>query len=988
MASSGRSFSPIFIAVFVVGAAISSALFYLAWNWEWQEMKGGFERIMDGRRASLQREMDQHFEIIANLRGLFNASTTVTADELRIFLAPSFERHSDVVSIGWAGRDDAGSGVGMDRFTVRLAEPSVDVEGVDLQAGADLEFRKRLAMAVDSGEIIAIPQKNLKFSAKQGRGQSVFWVVAAVYAGYPQSVAARRASLNGIVFGIYRLDGVFHEALVHAGLGDEKIVTLLEVKRLSGGRETLSRHQPDEESQADQRMEYVADFSVGDRNWTLRGNPTTEYIDVHRSFQPYGILLAGLFSAGLLAGYIVVLVEQKAKITRIVELRTSELQASETKMRAVMSTVGSGIIVINAEKQILSFNRAAEEIFGFTSDEVAGRNVNILMPEPYRSRHDRLIDSHLHGGIAAEKICREVSGQRKNGEIFPIELLVNEMNHEGNRFYVGALTDITVRKEAEAALVAARDEAQSANRAKSAFLANMSHEIRTPMNAIIGMADLLLETKLSEEQSRYVQTFQAAGENLLVIINDILDLSKVEAGKMELDEVAFDLVDVLEKNADALSFNAHEKRLELACRIHPSTRRSLIGDPVRLRQILTNLAGNAIKFTQQGEVVIEVAETGEENGKVDLRFCVSDTGIGIPPEKQTYIFDSFSQADASITRSYGGTGLGLAICRHLVEMMGGRIWVESEEGQGSRFYFTVRLKIGVMGADDAPPQLGELAGTKVLVVDDNRTNRMILREELTAWGAYVAEAESGTAGMRMLREAAANGAPFGLLLLDYQMPGLDGLEVVEAIRHDDELPHAAVIILTSAGDVALFRRRAVELGIAACLTKPVRRAELRYEIAVVLGGKSTKYPPSGAVERPAVEQGEIGMSILLVEDNEDNRNLILAYLGKTNHEITVAENGAVAVDIFQSGHFDLVLMDMQMPVMDGYKATRTIRKWEASQQRSETAIVALTAYAMAEDAAKSREAGCDWHLTKPIKKKELLRFMREVQEAITHGCPN
>ncbi|MDH3393980.1 MAG: ATP-binding protein, partial [Desulfobulbaceae bacterium] len=793
-------------------------------------------------------------------------------------------------------------------YPILLAEPGNGQEYIGVDLGSNPDLIQVLADSRDSGSILASPSMDLA----QGNGGketlTAFWIIAPIYDGNPQTIAARRDHLRGFAFGVYGIEGIFKESISHAGAEDEEIVSYLEDYSSQMEGRFLYRHQPREDSKADLRMQYEAYFEFGGRKWEMHGLPTAEYISSHRSFQPYGILLAGLFSTGVLASYLVVQNNQKAEISTIVELRTEALRESEAKIRAILATVASGIVVIDENKIILSFNQAAEKIFGYVPAEVIGKNVKMLMPDSYSRHHDDYVDNYLRtGNRKIIGIGRDVVGRRKDSTTFPLDLAVNEMRHGDRRMFVGVLTDITARKKAEEALVTAKEAAEEASRSKSVFLANMSHEIRTPMNAIIGMADLLMETRLDDEQSRYVQTFQSAGENLLVIINDILDLSKVEAGKMELDEVAFDLVEVLEKNTDALAFKAHEKGLEFVCRVHPGTWTALIGDPIRLRQILTNLAGNSIKFTSNGEVVIEVfeKERSPDESVVELQFCVSDTGIGIPAEKIGQIFESFTQADTSTTRNYGGTGLGLTISQRLVEMMGGRIWVESKQEQGSRFFFTVRLKTTEETPESVPAEEVNFHGVRVLVVDDNATNRLILREELGSWGAVVSEAESGISGLQKLHHAVQDGIPFGLLLLDNQMPGMDGLEVVRKIKESPDLQALKVMILTSSGDVTLSGQRAEELGIEACLSKPVRRTELRNEIAVAMGMQAARKGrvASNSVSPPPVGQA---MSILLVEDNEDNRNLIVAYLNKTVHRLEVAEDGAVAVEKFMAGQFDLV----------------------------------------------------------------------------------
>jgi len=652
------------------------------------------------------------------------------------------------------------------------------------------------------------------------------------------------------------------------------------------------------------------------------------------------------------------------------------LRESEEKLRTIIDNSNDGISIIQKGK-FLYVNPKHIEIFGYdNADELIGKPANgyTVHPDDTEKLQDRF--RRRERGESVPGVF-EFKGIRKNGDIIYVEISSATTSYLGeNSVAIAFVRDITERKKTEMALIDARLQAEEATRLKSEFLANMSHEIRTPMNGIIGMTELALETQLTDKQRGYLEMIKTSADSLLALINDILDYSKIESKKIELEEVDFDLRITMEKAMDILSLKAEEKKLELIYHLQPDVPTALSGDPGRLRQIIINLVGNAIKFTEKGEVLIRVEKREADDKSVLLHFSVSDTGIGIPENMIKTIFDSFRQADGSITRRYGGTGLGLSISKKLAEMMGGSIWAESEPMKGSTFHFTGRFGLSDIATTKAPKFNGDsISGARVLIVDDNATNRLVLREMISSWGLISAEAKDGKEALIRLREGAETGQPYRLVLMDLMMPEMDGFELSKSIKDSPLGENIVIILLTSLGrkgDSAICK----EVGISGYLIKPIKQSELLDMILMSLGHTPEKEPQ--VITRYTIQEAKMRLHILLAEDNLVNQRLAMELLQGRGHYVILARNGREAVEALEKEYFDLVLMDVQMPEMDGLEATGIIRQKEKVEELPHIPIVAMTAHAMKGDHERCIEAGMDGYVSKPINAKELFEVIEKI----------
>ncbi|MBI2978627.1 MAG: response regulator, partial [Rhodospirillales bacterium] len=655
-----------------------------------------------------------------------------------------------------------------------------------------------------------------------------------------------------------------------------------------------------------------------------------------------------------------------ALIAAIMDRRaeTAEMRRAQTEgfLQSVIDESADGILTMDADRNITTCNPAAARLFGRAADAVIGKSLADLI----------LDDARVGTGSNGKANYRKADARHENGSVCPIEYVLTKMTYGGEHLYVCQIRDISLHQEIEKTLRLAKEEAERASRAKSEFLATMSHEIRTPMNGVLGMTGLLLDTDLSSQQREFAKAIQESGDHLLILLNDILDFSKIEAGRLELEIMDFDLAEVVDSVLYLFSTRVHAKEIELATFIEPDVPRQLRGDSSRLRQILHNLVSNAVKFTESGGVSVTVSVEAAATEGVDLRFSVVDTGIGIPKPQQSRLFQRFYQGDASTTRRYEGTGLGLAIARHLTEMMGGAIGVDSAPGRGSTFWFTVGLAHAAAPIPDNRFALVKgLRGRKILVVDDNAVNRLMLGAQLRSFGMRPTVVSDAEAAMAALDRAIDIDKPFDAALIDHFMPDVDGVELGRRIRaRTNDFP--LKLILCSSSGLNSIEVRARGFRFDAHIAKPASQTVLMERLAALWLPSTAPQTTPAEVETAAgpVRGGGSSLRVLVVEDNAINRRVAVAVLESAGYRVDVASNGLEAVEAVHARPYDVVLMDVQMPEMDGLEATRRIRSRPPDGTR--IPIIGVTASAMHGDREKCLDAGMDDYIAKPINLRELL----------------
>ena len=928
----------------------------------------------------------QHTSDLASLLHSYATRPSLITELETGSASPATSLSAQLVSLGESGDGFSGA------FIADLQGNLIDVQPADpALIGMNFAFRdwyKGLLASggpyVSSAFQTALPGHPLVIAVAdyiRGSGGHPLAMIVAIYS---------LDSLHAFSTNIARAQGVSllvtdqAGTLLSAGGGHGLVSVIgdLRVQRARAGQTGLLNYAPSRPSGGRGPKELSAYSPVAGSGWTVTASlPDRVAFAGVVTVRDTVLAITALLVLFVLAGAaVMVRVDRRRRQSEMqVQHRDRQLaRMVESTDEAFLSTDASGVVI--------AWNSCAEALFGWPASEALGRRYGDLLVPSVKEGEPRVGATPLDAGTDHGPMDGRIELTLLHRDGHEMQVEVGMWARDDGEGFSGFVHDISERVRATAEMEAGRDQALAASRLKSEFLANMSHEIRTPMNGVVGMSGLLLETDLDHEQRDFAETVSGSAEALLTVIDDILDFSKIEAGKLDIEIVPFDLGKVVEESALLLAARANQNGLELTCQIDPALPPSLRGDPGRLRQVLLNLIGNAVKFTYHGEVAVT---TRLVDNKVDDRLMVElsvrDTGIGVTEKTLEHLFEAFTQADTSTTRRYGGTGLGLAISRQLVELMGGTLTATSELGVGSTF--SALIPFG-KGTDSPPPKrTADLTGLRVLIVDDNDTNRRVLREMMGGWGCRSATAATAEKAMVLMRRAAQHSSPFDVVLLDFNMPDLDGHGLARLIRAEPLLEHVPMVMLTSSGHPD--KAEGSELGIAGYLTKPVRAAQLRSILDTVLL-PSTEVGPDASSQRSETAKSDRSQAsnsqeaveydtpeqprVLLVEDNLVNRKVFELMLGRLGYQVDVATNGIDALTSLDSQRYAAVLMDCQMPVMDGYQATEQLRRNEGSTRH--TPVIALTASAMTEDRDRCLEAGMDDYLAKPVKADSLASVVR------------
>ncbi len=1012
------------LAVLLAGAAVSGLLYTAMRDAEERAIQAKFGAIAEDRFHAIEREIEAGVQALRSVGAFYAASRDVERKEFRAFVTPLLDQLQQVHAFDWVPRVSAAdrhafeaaaradglpafrlteltaSGAVADaspreaHFPLYYAEPQSKLAGaLGFDLASDPAWARALRDGCDRAQMIAAEPITPIADADE---RSCIVIALPIFRGQtpPETVEERTAHLAGFARATLPAGALVENALARLTPQwvDIYVRDMTEVGKPTELYAFASRLRSDrrigplETRHLEETHTRTSTIKVANRQWKLVCVAAPQFASENESWHPMAALVGGGLLSVLAAGYARTLATRHVTITRLVSQRTEELaRANQERERFFMLSLDL-LCTADTKGHFTRLNPAWEKTLGFTVDELlATPYIEFVHPD------DREATLAEAGKVACglDVVSFENRYRCKDGSYR--WLLWSATTAPDRQTHYASARDVTERKEVEKALLEAKRLAEDASRAKSNFLATMSHELRTPLNGVIGMTELLLGTQLDGQQRRYAWLAKSSGEALLALISDVLDFSKIEADRLELERIDFNLQYAVENVVGILASRAHQKGLEVACRVHPSLPQTVRGDPGRFQQILMNLLSNAIKFTEKGEVVVRATMENETSTQVTVRVTVTDTGIGIPADRAPAIFKSFSQADTSTTRKYGGTGLGLAIAKRLLELMQGSIGVESSVGAGSTFWFTAMFEKAASSAAHGESIPYDLRSVRILIVDDNATNREILSEQLGSAGMQPESVSDAPAALAALRCAANAGDPFGMVLTDLRMPEMDGYELAKAVK-SDPLIQSAVLLLLSSQDEAIELEALHRLGFSGFLMKPIRESQLVGAIAEAMACGAAV--PIGARGRTS-EGAQLsprsrfaGARILVAEDHEISQEVALTMLAQAGFVCEAVADGKQAVEAALSGSFHLVLMDCQMPEMDGFEATRAIRKTETTRVLSASGqaripIVAATANAIQGDRERCVAAGMDDYVSKPLVACQLLHVV-EAQLA-KHG---